>query len=134
MSVVFEPSLLPVLVYRDGAAAIDWLVRVFGLEELRRVSNARGAILHAEMRWQHGAAMLTSLAADDDGSLAAMVGASWVWAVVDDADVHHGRAAAAGARILRPPTSVVAGTRSYRALDLDGHRWTFSTHRPALRA
>ena len=75
--------------------------------------------------------MLTSLAADDDGSLAAMVGASWVWAVVDDVDVHHGRAAAAGARILRPPTSVVLGTRSYRALDLEGHRWTFSTHRPA---
>ena len=122
------------LVYRDGAVAIDWLVRVFGLEELRRVSDARGVILHAELRWRHGAAMLTSLAADDDDSLAAMVGASWVWAVVDDADVHHGCAAAAGARILRPPRSVVAGTRSYRALDLDGHRWTFSTHRPAPRA
>ena len=131
MLVVFRPSLLPVLVYRDGAAAIDWLVRVFGLEELRRVSDEAGAVLHAELRWQHGAAMVTSLAADEDGSLAAMVGASWVWAVVDDADSHHDRAAAAGARIMRPPTTVVAGTRSYRALDLEGHRWTFSTHRPA---
>ena len=131
MLTVFEPSLLPVLVYRDGAAAIDWLGRVFGLQELRRVSDERGAVLHAELRWQHGAAMVTSLAADDDSSLAAMVGASWVWAVVDDVDAHYRRAAAAGARILRRPMSVVAGTRSYRALDIEGHRWTFSTHRPA---
>ena len=75
------------------------------------MTDEGGAILHAELRWQHGAARVTSLASDEDGSLAAMLGASWVWAVVDDADVHHDRAAAAGARIVRPPTEVVAGTR-----------------------
>jgi uncharacterized glyoxalase superfamily protein PhnB len=127
----FRPSLLPVLVYRDGAAAIDWLARAFGLQELRRVADDHGAILHAELRWEHGAALVTSLAADDDGSLAPMLGASWVWAVVDDADAHHRRAVAGGARVVSEPRSVVPGTRSYRALDLEGHRWTFSTYRPA---
>jgi uncharacterized glyoxalase superfamily protein PhnB len=123
--------LLPVLVYRDGAAALEWLARAFGLEELRRIMDDQGALLHAELRWQHGAAMITSLAADDDGSLTDKVGASWVRAVVPDADAHHRRASAAGARILREPSTVVAGARSYRALDLEGHRWTFSTYRPA---
>jgi uncharacterized glyoxalase superfamily protein PhnB len=130
MSDRYRPDVLPVLVYRDGAAAIDWLVRAFGLELLRRVEDAAGEILHAELRWAHGGVMLTSLAADEDGSLAAMLGTAWVWVVVDDADEHHRRAAAAGARVLLPPRSVVPGSRSYRALDLEGHRWTFSTHGP----
>ena len=103
----FTPSLLPVLVYRDGIAALAWLSRVFGLRELRRVTDDAGALLHAEVRWEHGAAMVTSLAAAPDGSLERMVGASWVWAVVADPDEHHRRAA-----------------------DLEGHRWTFSSHRP----
>jgi uncharacterized glyoxalase superfamily protein PhnB len=130
----YRPSILPVLVYRDGRAAIDWCVRVFGLEELRRVEDDKGEILHAELRWEHGGVMLTSLAADGDGALAAMLGSSWVWAVVADADAHHRRAAAAGARILIEPRSVAHGSRSYRALDLEGHRWTFSTHGPAPSA
>ena len=73
--------------------------------------------------------MLTSLAADDDGTLAALPGTGWVWVVVDDADAHHRRAAAAGARVVISPRAV-HGERSYRALDLEGNRWTFSTHGP----
>lgn len=45
---------------------------------------------------------------------------------VDDADEHSARAAAAGARIVSPPTDYPYGERQYTAEDLAGHRWTFS--------
>ena len=45
---------------------------------------------------------------------------------VEDVDSHHARAVQAGARIVSPPTSYPFGERQYSALDLGGHRWTFS--------
>ena len=45
---------------------------------------------------------------------------------VEDADVHHVRAVAAGARIVNPPTDYPYGERQYTVEDPGGHRWTFS--------
>jgi uncharacterized glyoxalase superfamily protein PhnB len=45
---------------------------------------------------------------------------------VDEADEHHARAVAAGARIVSPPTDSPYGERQYTAEDVGGHRWTFS--------
>ena len=128
MSDRYPPDVAGAL-YRDGAAAIDWLVRRSGSSSAR-VEDAAGEILprRAALGARRRDAHL--VAADQDGSLAAMLGTAWVWVVVDDADEHHRRAAAAGARVLSPPRSVVPGSRSYRALDLEGNRWTFSTHGP----
>ena len=75
-----------------------------------------------------------------------MVGAEWAeWvrspASVDGAntqsvhvklpgglDEHCERARAAGAVIAAEPEDQFYGDRTYRALDLEGHCWTFSTH------
>jgi uncharacterized glyoxalase superfamily protein PhnB len=45
---------------------------------------------------------------------------------VADVRAHHDRAKTAGARITNPPTDYPFGERQYSALDLAGHRWTFS--------
>jgi len=45
---------------------------------------------------------------------------------VDDADRHDEQAKRSGARILQPPTDDPYGEREYSALDVAGHRWTFS--------
>jgi uncharacterized glyoxalase superfamily protein PhnB len=45
---------------------------------------------------------------------------------VDDADAHHARAAEAGATIVSEPEDFPYGERQYNAVDLGGHRWTFS--------
>jgi uncharacterized glyoxalase superfamily protein PhnB len=45
---------------------------------------------------------------------------------VADADAHHAKAVAAGARTLGEPTTYPFGERQYSALDVGGHRWTFS--------
>jgi uncharacterized glyoxalase superfamily protein PhnB len=43
-------------------------------------------------------------------------------------DEHCERARAAGAVIAAEPEDQFYGDRTYRALDLDGHCWTFSAH------
>jgi uncharacterized glyoxalase superfamily protein PhnB len=45
---------------------------------------------------------------------------------VDDVDQHHAHCRLEGVRILSPPTDYPYGERQYTALDLAGHRWTFS--------
>jgi uncharacterized glyoxalase superfamily protein PhnB len=45
---------------------------------------------------------------------------------VDDAHAHCARARDAGATILAEPTDFQYGERQYTALDLAGHRWTFT--------
>jgi uncharacterized glyoxalase superfamily protein PhnB len=50
------------------------------------------------------------------------------WVFVDDLDVHHAHAVAAGAKIVRGIRQT--GYRAYTAEDLEGHRWTFAQARP----
>ena len=40
-------------------------------------------------------------------------------------DAHCGRARAAGATILAEPSDQFYGDRTYRAVDLEGHVWSF---------
>lgn len=46
----------------------------------------------------------------------------------DDVDTHCERARAAGAIIAAEPEDQFYGDRTYRAVDLEGHVWTFSVH------
>lgn len=49
-----------------------------------------------------------------------------VYCVVDDVDAHYRRAKAGGATIaVEPPEE--HGSRMYRALDPEGHRWIFAS-------
>lgn len=45
---------------------------------------------------------------------------------VQDAQMHHDRAKAAGAEVVRAPQDHPFGERQYTAVDPEGHRWTFS--------
>ena len=117
-----------------GSDAERTFVQIFG-EDLERDGAMSG--LYLPLKDEEGIVGIllfeagrADFATPRERALAAMPGTGWVWVVVDDADEHHRRAAAAGARVLIPPRSVVPGSRSYRALDLEGHRWTFSTHGP----
>ncbi|MPZ99762.1 MAG: glyoxalase, partial [Dehalococcoidia bacterium] len=46
----------------------------------------------------------------------------------DGLDEHCERARTAGAEIEAEPEEQFYGDRTYRAIDLEGHRWTFSVH------
>ena len=53
-----------------------------------------------------------------------------VYVVVEDADAHHARAAAAGAEIVEPLEDKEYGGRGYGCRDLEGQVWSFRYVRP----
>jgi uncharacterized glyoxalase superfamily protein PhnB len=126
-------SVIPCLLYRDAAAAIDWLTRAFGLAKAMVVAGADGAIEHAELTWDNGVIMLGSApTTDEPGQLSWPPGAGSIYVIVDDPDAHHERAVAAGAEIVLPLKDEEYGSRGYTARDLEGNLWTFGTYRPVL--
>ena len=131
--------ITPFIAYEDAAAAIDWLSTAFGFRERgERVTGENGIVTHAEMELDGAQIMLSTPTADYRGPrrhaeecehARRWLDNPWVidglFVEVDDVGAHHERAAAAGARILRPPEEPGIGFRIYTAEDLEGHRWMF---------
>ena len=120
--------IIPYLSYRNCPAAIRFLCKAFGFEERFRLDMPDGAIGHAELSYQGNVVMLAS-AWKEAGQVSPLdlEGVhAFVYCWVDDVDAHFERAWDAGATMVAAPTEQ-HGTRSYRALDLEGHRWIFAT-------
>ena len=104
-----EATVIPELPYRDVREAVDWLTRAFGLDERLQIGDHRAQLVYGAVIAIQGNAPGSTLLVR-----------------VDDADAHHARAAAAGAAIMSEPEDYPYGERQYSAVDLGGHRWTFS--------
>ncbi len=119
--------VVPYLAYADAPAAIEFLCRAFGFEEHSRFAMPDGRIGHAELTLGGSMLMLASVYEEmgfaSPRDLQALPGQ--VYCQVDDADAHHAHAREAGATIAAEPADQY-GSRSYRAVDLEGHRWIFS--------
>lgn len=135
------PTIYPTLQYQDAPAAIDFLKRAFGFEEVVVMPGENGgdgrAIVHAELRYDTGVIMLGSQRRGDDPvamwSPDQLGGATQsVYMVVADADAHCERARAAGAEIVQEPFDTDHGSRDYSARDPEGHLWFFGTYRVEL--
>jgi PhnB protein len=126
------------LSYEDVGGAIDWLTNAFGFHEVGdRYTDEEGRVTHAEVELD-GALVYLGWPGEQYMSPAhhARVcehARRWsevpyivngVHVTVDDVDAHCERARAAGATILREPTTEPYG-RLYNAADLEGHRWMF---------
>lgn len=115
---------MPILVYEDVGAALEFLSKAFGFEERLRAEWG-GSISHAQMDFGAGSIMIGkqggpfTVASDSTVSQYAHVH-------VDDVDAHFARAKAAGAVILKEPDDMPFGVRQYTAKDIGGHWWTFS--------
>ncbi len=129
-----QPTFVPAATYREPKAAADWLTRAFGFEVTMAIEGPEDApnMCHYE------------LAIDGRGRI--MIGGEWSeWtrspasiggvttqnthvALSGDLDGHCARARDAGATIAAEPEDQFYGDRTYRAVDLEGHLWTFSAH------
>jgi uncharacterized glyoxalase superfamily protein PhnB len=132
------PTVVPMIAYSDASAALDWLAKAFGFSERNRTVMPDGSIGHAEMRiGDSGLIMLAEPTPDYQGPArhAERCEAARRWlsvpyiidgvhVTVADLDAHFERARDAGATILSEPEDSGYG-RSYRAADLEGHRWMF---------
>jgi len=121
-------SIVPYLLYKDCAAALDWLARAFGFEEVLRYSGAEGYVNHAEMKL--GEARIFMGDPGEHYRNPKELGQETVglYVYVDDVDAHFDRAKAAGAEIIRAPEDQEYGDRRYDVVDPEGHRWYFASH------
>jgi uncharacterized glyoxalase superfamily protein PhnB len=114
--------VIPVLIYPDVRAAVEWLSAAFGFAERLRIGESHrsqlsvgdgGAVIVGDVR--HG--RVPPRPGESTHSVVVRI---------DDAKAHCERARAHGAEILMEPTDFEYGERQYAAADLAGHQWTFS--------
>lgn len=122
----------PGLYYRDGHAAIDFLVRAFGFRLRMMMPDEQGGVAHAELTFRDSVVMLSS-AKPDLGWVSPLDLAGHhqtLSVVVEDVDAHYAQAVAAGAVIKRALREESYGGRGYDARDPEGHAWYFGTYEP----
>jgi len=125
-----RPNIFPVIRYKDGPAAIDWLGRAFGFTKQLVVPEEDGRIAHAELALGPGAIMLGSERKTLDPKNPWDGATSGVYVYVREIDAHYARAKAAGAEIVRDLADTGYGAREYSVRDLEGNLWSFGTYMP----
>lgn len=129
-------TICPTMRYRDAKKMIDWLCKAFGFEAHFVVSAEGDQIAHAQLTFGNGMIMLGSARDDDFGRLQRVpadvggVGTQSAYVVVRDVDAHHGRAVAAGARVVHRLEDKDYGGRGYSCLDPESHLWSFGSYDP----
>lgn len=124
-------SVIPTLVVRGCAAAIEFYQRAFGAVEVARVpADGDVGIGHAELRIGDS---ILFLADEQDGGPAAPRPEDPSQVVlrlyVEDADLAIGRAMRAGARPVKAPAEDASlGDRGGLVADPFGYRWRITVH------
>jgi len=127
-----EPVFTSSVSYRDPKAAVQWLERAIGFEVTMAIDGPPESpeMCHYEMSCQGRGRIMLGGEWDDWVSSPAGVGGRNTQTVhvqlPDGLDEHCERARAAGATIAAEPADQFYGDRSYRAIDPEGHRWTFA--------
>ena len=124
-----EASLAAALFYRDPWAAIDFLEKAFGFERSMVITDSDGGLAHSQLRFGNGYIMVGNEWSADTVSPLGTGGKNTQtmhMQIDTDVDAHCARARAAGAVVLDEPSDQFYGDRTYRALDPEGHIWTFA--------
>jgi uncharacterized glyoxalase superfamily protein PhnB/predicted enzyme related to lactoylglutathione lyase len=120
--------VLPHVIYRDVAEAMDWLTKTFGFEEHYRYGEPGGEVNGAQMHLGNAWIMVSKARARWGSPAQLRYGTQSLTVFVEDVDGHFQRAKAAGARIVEELHETEYGERQYGAEDLEGHHWLFSRH------
>ncbi|MES2245757.1 MAG: VOC family protein [Pseudomonadota bacterium] len=117
--------LAPYLIVADAPGAIDFYRRVFGAEELFRLTEPSGKVGHAELRIGDAKLLLADEYPDFGALGPARVGGTPVsiHLYVADVDATLALAEEAGATVMRAAKDEFFGDRSGMLLDPFGHRW-----------
>jgi uncharacterized glyoxalase superfamily protein PhnB len=128
-SAIKRPAFISSIVYKDNRAALKWLQKAFGFEVSEVLTDSNDNIVHAEMTHDHGVIMVSNEFASWTKSPSSIGGNNTQRIHVRLAggiDEHCEHARKAGAKIVGEPADQFYGDRSYGAVDLEGHYWTFS--------
>jgi uncharacterized glyoxalase superfamily protein PhnB len=122
------------IIYKDPAAALDWLEKAFGFDTTMRITDETGKLVHSEMEFGNGYIMVGDEWAENMKAPGSIGGANTQRLSVhidSDVDAHCERARSAGARISMEPADQPYGARDYLAIDPEGHEWDFSQPKQA---
>jgi PhnB protein len=114
-------SVAPYLIVDGAGRTIDFLVRVFGAQELRRFDAPGGGIMHAEVRMDDTVVML----ADGGGEWPPIPANVHVY--VADVDDVYRRALEAGAQSVQEPVKKDDEDRRGGVRDPGGTTWWIAT-------
>jgi uncharacterized glyoxalase superfamily protein PhnB len=141
-SVPVSGVIVPHLVVRDAAEAVDFSVRAFGASVLFRSPSPSGVGEHIHLRiWTSLAQVSTEEPAQRgqraEGALLAspetLAGSTCVFQVgVEDVDEAYRRAIDEGASPALPPTDMLWGDRYGWVRDPFGHVWALTTVKEVL--
>jgi PhnB protein len=121
-------------IYIEGAAkAVDFYGKAFDAEEIFRISEPNGRIVHSELRICDATVML----GDPDGRLygeprALGACSAGLHLIVEDNAAVLARAVAAGCEQIQAPTDMFYGASSASVRDPFGHVWVLLTWKEDL--
>jgi uncharacterized glyoxalase superfamily protein PhnB len=124
-----RPSVSSALCYKDPKAALKWLEEAFGFEPSMVILGPNDELMHSEMRFGDGIVMVGSEWSPMHKSPKSIDGHNTQTVHVqlnESVDAHCERARKAGAVIQMEPTTQFYGDRAYRAVDPEGHIWSFA--------
>lgn len=126
-----QPTVWPALLYDDAPGAVRFLVDVLGFRETFVVRADDGDVIHGELHWpEGGAVMLGSTKGKTDGTHAEMrPGVNAIYVVTDDVDAVHARARRANVEFAEDLHDTDYGSHTFTARDPEGNLWTFGTYR-----
>ena len=124
-------TLTPYLIAKDAGGAIEFYKKVFGAQELFRLTGPDGKVGHAELKIGDSVVMI----ADEHPAMGAIspqtLGGTPVRILlyVDNVDEVINGAVAAGAKLVRPIADQFYGDRAGGIDDPYGHHWHVATHK-----
>ncbi len=129
-------NVVPLLRYRNVAAAIEWLCNAFGFEQHFVVSGEGGGILYAQLTSGSGMIMIGPVSDSEFDKLFKQpdeIGGAETqscYVATKDLDAHFERARANGAEIVFDLQDGPHGAKGYSCRDIEGHLWNFGTYDP----
>lgn len=122
-------SITPQITCRDAAKAIEFYKNVFGAQELSRMPDPSGKIMHAELKIGDSRFMLNDeVPGMSVAPTPAAIHSHSLFVYTEDVDSLFNRAVKAGSRSDMPPSDMFWGDRYGTFTDPFGHKWGVATH------
>jgi len=126
---VERQSVVPHLVVKGAAEAIDFYVKAFEAKELYRMPTPNGLLMHASLAIGNSQIYLCDEFPNPCSSAPTTLGGTpvTIHLNVEDVDATYARSLEAGAEALMPPDDMFWGDRYGQVVDPFGHRWSMAT-------
>jgi PhnB protein len=123
-------SVTPYLIVKDAAAALEFYHSAFNAEEIMRLSDPSGGIMHCEFKIGDSHIMMANEFPDMGYFGPQTLGGSpvTICLYVENVDEMFRQAIEAGGVEIKPVEDQFYGDRSGTLKDPSGHVWTITTH------